>query len=108
MNECFVVGLGFLPVPGDKIHTPSYLITVKLCTYIMFLHIKENALEMFLRTIYETIQMNLILNFIGNRAKRHAYASSNICRMPHTVTEWSVEQKLVRFLKFGSFVSISL
>jgi hypothetical protein len=33
MNECFVVGLGISPVPGNKIHTSVDLITVKLCTY---------------------------------------------------------------------------
>jgi hypothetical protein len=46
---------------------------------------------MLLRTIYERNQMNLILNFKGNSAKRHACASSNICRIPHMVTVWSVE-----------------
>jgi hypothetical protein len=25
MNECFVVGLGIPPVPGDKIHTPVHI-----------------------------------------------------------------------------------
>jgi hypothetical protein len=35
MNECFVVGLGIPPTPGDKIHTPVDLITGKLCTYII-------------------------------------------------------------------------
>ena len=43
---------------------------------------------MFLRTIYERIQMNRIVNFKGNRAERHACASSNICRMPHPITVW--------------------
>jgi hypothetical protein len=38
---------------------------------------------MLLRTIYERNQMNRILKFKGNRAKRYACASSNICRMPH-------------------------
>jgi hypothetical protein len=43
---------------------------------------------MFLRTIYERIQMNRIVNFKGNRAERHACASSNIYRMPHPITVW--------------------
>jgi hypothetical protein len=42
------------------------------------LHIKENALEMLLRTIYKRSQMNLMVNFKGNSAKRHAWASSNV------------------------------
>jgi hypothetical protein len=46
---------------------------------------------MLLRTIYERNQMNLVVNFKGNSAKCHACASSNICRMPHMVTVWSVE-----------------
>jgi hypothetical protein len=37
---------------------------------------------MLLRTIY----MNRIVNFKGNRAERHACASSNICRMPYAIT----------------------
>ena len=41
---------------------------------------------MFLHTIYERIQMNRIVNFKGNRAERHACASSNICRMPYAIT----------------------
>jgi hypothetical protein len=86
LNECFVVGLGIPPVPGDRIHTPVDLIIVKLCTYIMFLHIKENTLEILLRTIYERFQVNLIVNFKGNSAKRHSCASSNICWMLHRVT----------------------
>jgi hypothetical protein len=44
---------------------------------------------MFIRTIYERIQMNRILNFKGNRAERHACASSNICRMPYAITVWT-------------------
>jgi hypothetical protein len=52
----------------------------------MFLHIKENELEKLIRTIYKRIQMNLIVHFKGNSAKRHACASSNICRLLHTVT----------------------
>jgi hypothetical protein len=53
----------------------------------MFLHIKENTLEILIRTIYEKIQMYLIVNFRENSAKRHACASSKICRMLHTVTK---------------------
>jgi hypothetical protein len=45
---------------------------------------------MLLRTIYERIQMNLIVNFKGNRAKRHACARSNICQMPHPITDCSL------------------
>ena len=46
---------------------------------------------MFLYTIYEIIQMNIKVNFKGNRARRHACASSNICRMAYAITEWSLE-----------------
>jgi hypothetical protein len=46
---------------------------------------------MLLRTIYERIQMNWIVNFKGNRAERHACASSNICRMAYAFTDWTPE-----------------
>jgi hypothetical protein len=45
---------------------------------------------MLLRTIYQKNQMNRIVNFKGNRAKRHACGSSNICRMPHPITDCSL------------------
>ena len=48
---------------------------------------------MFLYTIYEILQMNIKVNFKGNRAKRHACASSNICRMAYAITEWSLENR---------------
>jgi hypothetical protein len=35
--------------------------------------------------------MNIKVNFKENRAKRHACASSNICRMAYAITEWSLE-----------------
>jgi hypothetical protein len=41
---------------------------------------------MLLRTIYERIQMNRIVNLKENRAERHACASSNICRMAYAIT----------------------
>jgi hypothetical protein len=41
---------------------------------------------MLLRTIYARIQMNRIVNLKGNRAERHACASSNICRMAYAIT----------------------
>jgi hypothetical protein len=41
---------------------------------------------MLLRTIYEIIQMNRIVNFKGNRAERQACASSKICRLPYAIT----------------------
>jgi hypothetical protein len=41
---------------------------------------------MLLRTIYERIEMNRIVNLKGNRAERHACASSNICRMAYAIT----------------------
>ena len=41
---------------------------------------------MLLRTIYERVQMNRIVNLKGNRAERHACASSNICRMAYAIT----------------------
>jgi hypothetical protein len=44
---------------------------------------------MLLRTVYERIQMNRIVNFKGNRAERHACASSNICRMTYAITDWT-------------------
>ena len=46
---------------------------------------------MFLYTIYEILQMNIKVTFKGNRARRHACASSNICRMAYAITEWSLE-----------------
>jgi hypothetical protein len=57
---------------------------------------------MLLHTIYEIIQINLIVNFKGNRAKRHARASSNICRMVHAITDWSLEsdQKIIPMYSF--------
>jgi hypothetical protein len=33
--------------------------------------------------------MNRIVHFKGNRAERHACASSNICRMPYAITVWT-------------------
>jgi hypothetical protein len=45
---------------------------------------------MLLRTIYERIQMNRIVNFKGTRTKRYACARSNICRMPHPITDCSL------------------
>jgi hypothetical protein len=33
--------------------------------------------------------INRIVNFKGNRAERHACASSNICRMPYAITVWT-------------------
>ena len=45
---------------------------------------------MLLCTIYERIQMNLIVNFKENRAKHHAFASSNICQMAHPITVCSL------------------
>ena len=45
---------------------------------------------MLLRTIYEIIQMNRIVNFKGNRAEHHACASNNICRMAHPITVCSL------------------
>jgi hypothetical protein len=46
MNECFVVGFGIPPVPGNEIHTPVDLINVKLCIYIAYvfaLYLKQKA-----------------------------------------------------------------
>jgi hypothetical protein len=52
---------------------------------------------MFLYTIYEIIKVN----FKGNRAKRHACASSNICRMAYAITVISsLDRKLGR-QKYG-------
>jgi hypothetical protein len=66
------------------------------------------------RTIYERMQMNRIVNFKGNRAKRHACASSNICRMPHPITVCSLanDQKhvhlAVTYLKCNSVRNINI
>ena len=46
---------------------------------------------MLLLTIYEKIQMNLEVKFKGNRAKRYACASSNICRMTYPITDCPAE-----------------
>jgi hypothetical protein len=45
---------------------------------------------MLLRTMYERIHMNLIVNFKENRARRYACANSNICRMAYPITDWSL------------------
>jgi hypothetical protein len=41
---------------------------------------------MLLCTVYERTQMNIKVIFKGNRAKRHACACSNICRMANAIT----------------------
>jgi hypothetical protein len=62
------------------------------CVQVSYVfHIKDTALEMLLRTIYERNQMNRMVNFKGISAKDHACASSNICRMPHMFPVFSVE-----------------
>jgi hypothetical protein len=33
--------------------------------------------------------MKRIVKFKGNRAERHACASSNICRMTYAITDWT-------------------
>jgi hypothetical protein len=50
---------------------------------------------MFLYTIYEILHFKV--NFKGNRAKRHACASSYICRMAYAITEWSLEATTKRY-----------
>jgi hypothetical protein len=59
---------------------------------------------MLLRTMYERNQMNLMVNCKGNSAKCYACASSNICRMPHMVTVWSVEPTKKPDPVFAKFV----
>jgi hypothetical protein len=94
MNEWMfcTVGLGIPPVPGDQILTTVNLINVKLCTYsiICFCIISKKSIRYALRTIYEIIQMNRIVNVKGNRTKHHTCASSNICRMAHPITVCSL------------------
>jgi hypothetical protein len=52
---------------------------------------------MLLRTIYEIIQVN----FKGNRARRYACASSNICRMAYPITDWSLASDRKRVMGWG-------
>jgi hypothetical protein len=95
MNEFCTVGLGIPPVPRYEILPPVDLINVKLCTYsicfcIIFFFSKKRKKCSFAQHIKVLIQMNRIVNFKGNVAKRHACASSNICRMPHPMTVCSL------------------
>jgi hypothetical protein len=54
------------------------------------LHIKEKALEMLLRTLYERNQMKLMVNF---KEIVHGVMRAQVATFgkPHMVTVWSVE-----------------
>jgi hypothetical protein len=69
------------------------------------LSIKENTIEMFLRTIYERIQMNLIVHYIENSAKRYAYAISNMhlpdASYAHNIGRLKPTTKTKRFVTAG-------
>jgi hypothetical protein len=47
-----------------------------------------------------------MVNFKGNRAQRHACASSNICRMAYAITEWSLEAT-TKTITIGLFLLVN-